>query len=275
MPRRVKRLLVLLVVLAGGLAAAAFSVPDEHGRRQRRHHQPADAQLRRQRDRRQRLLPVLPELRDVPLVGTGASSCRPSRARARDRTRRDHPTANSAFVASYLDTEIGHQLVLQVADARQVTVTPQQLADARTALNEQISSVMSEILQTAEGQNPRYSCSVTGQPLTGQEVLTTMPSSFVDAAGAVRRHRRRARGGPGRCRLQPDRRWRATSRDTTPSSTRRASTPRTFSSESAAAAAAAEVAFGTPFSTVATGATSSGTIPCNTLTTVAAELGVP
>ena len=84
-------------------------------------------------------------------------------------------------MAGYLDTEIGHQIVFQVADARQVTVTPQQLADARTALNEQISSVMSEILQTTEGQNPRYSCSITGQPVTGQEVLATMPSAFVDA----------------------------------------------------------------------------------------------
>ena len=93
----------------------------------------------------------------------------------------DHPTANSAFVASYLDTEIGHQIVLQVADARQVTVTAQQVADARATLSQQISSVMSEILQTAEGQNPRYSCSVTGQPLTGPEVLATMPSSFVDS----------------------------------------------------------------------------------------------
>ena len=39
---------------------------------------------------------------------------------------------------------------------------------------------MSEILQTQQGQDVRYGCSVTGQPLTGTEVLSTMPSSFVD-----------------------------------------------------------------------------------------------
>ena len=43
----------------------------------------------------------------------------------------DHPTATSAFTASYLSTEIGHQLISQVADERHITVTPAELATAR------------------------------------------------------------------------------------------------------------------------------------------------
>ncbi len=54
-------------------------------------------------------------------------------------------------MATYLDTEVGHQLVLQLADTRQVTVTSAQLADARANLSGQISSVMSEILPDAAG----------------------------------------------------------------------------------------------------------------------------
>ena len=194
-------------------------------------------------------------------------------APARGRTQGDHPTANSAFVANYLDTEIGHQIVLQVADARQVMVTPQQLADARATLSQQISSVMSEILQTSEGQNPRYSCTVTGQPLTGQEVLATMPSSFVDAevqfdatAGALEEDLAGVGSSPSALA-----RYYAGHQGQFDTGCFEAAE---FSSESAAQQAADEAAFGTAFSQVASGATNSGTIPCNVLTAVAAELGV-
>ena len=52
---------------------------------------------------------------------------------------------------------MGHQIVLDVADARDVTVTSSQLADARTNLSAQISEVMSEILQEPVAQDVRYS----------------------------------------------------------------------------------------------------------------------
>ena len=52
---------------------------------------------------------------------------------------------------------------------------------------------MSEILQTAQGQDPRYSCTVSGSPISGQQVLDTMPASFVDEQVSFvdegRRHR--------------------------------------------------------------------------------------
>ena len=80
---------------------AAHRSPHRPGRRRRRgrvlgasnaatvngsDHQPAGPQLRRQRHRRQRLLPVLPQLRRSTCRRTGASSCRRSRGRARAST---------------------------------------------------------------------------------------------------------------------------------------------------------------------------------------------
>jgi hypothetical protein len=92
----------------------------------------------------------------------------------------DNPTANSAFVAQYLDTLIGNELLLQVAAKHDVTVTPAQLSDARASFEAHISTVMRDVAQTAQGQNPQYTCSATTNPLTGQDVLATMPASFVD-----------------------------------------------------------------------------------------------
>ena len=62
-----------------------------------------------------------------------------------------------------------------------MTVTQADLTTARASLTTEISSVMSEILQTQQGQDVRYGCSLTGQALTGKQVLDTMPPSFVDA----------------------------------------------------------------------------------------------
>jgi PPIC-type PPIASE domain len=267
----VKWLIVLLVVLAGGLAAAAFSVPTNA------------AVVNGTSISQQTLNSDVSAIAGSPAyqcylnsetyLSSGGSQQLPAVAGAgKGQNAGDHPTANSAFVASYLDTEVGHQIVLQVADARQVTVTAQQLADARTTLSQQISSVMSEILQTAQGQNPRYSCSVTGQPLTGPEVLATMPSSFVESevqfdatAGALEEDLAGVGSSPSA--LAGYYAAHHAQFDTG------CFDAAEFSSESAAEAAAAKVAFGTAFSQVASSATNSGTIPCNALTAVAAELG--
>jgi PPIC-type PPIASE domain len=269
----VKWLIVLLVVLAAGLAAAAFSVPTNA------------AVVNGTAISQQALNSDVTAIANSPfyqcylnsetyLSSGGSQQLPPVAGASQGQNAGDHPTANSAFVASYLDTEIGHQVVLQVADARQVAVTPAQLTNARLTLTGQISSVMSEILQTAVGQNPRYGCSVTGQPVTGQEVLATMPSSFVDeevqfdaTVGALEEDLAGVGSSPSalagyfaRHRAQFD---------------TGCFDAAEFSSESAANEAAAAVAFGTPFSQVVSGATNSGTIPCNTLTSVAAELGAP
>ena len=91
----------------------------------------------------------------------------------------DNPTANNAFVATYLDTVIGHELVEQLAAKHDVTVDSAQSADARASLTNQITGVMQQVAQTAQGQNPRFSCGATS-PLTGQQVLESMPSWFVE-----------------------------------------------------------------------------------------------
>jgi hypothetical protein len=267
----VKRLILLLVVLAGGLAAAAFSVPTNA------------AVVNGTTISQQTLNSDVSAIAGSPpyqcylnsetyLSSSGTQQLPPVVGAGAGQNAGDHPTATSAFVANYLDTEIGHQIVLQVADARRVVVTPAQLADARTTLSRQISSVMAQVLQTAQGQNPRYSCSVTGQPLTGQEVLSTMPSSFVDAevqfdATASALEEDLAGVGSSESALAGYFTRHRSQFDTT------CFDAAEFSSQDAARTAAGKLASGTPFAQVAATAATSGTIPCNVLTTVAAELG--
>ena len=148
-----KWLIVLLVVLGGGLAAAAFSVPTNaavvNGAAISQQTLNSDVSAIAGSAYYQCYLNS-----EAYLSSGGSEQLPPVAGAGQGQNAGDHPTATSAFVASYLDTEIGHQIVLQLADARQVTVTPAQLADARTALTEQISSVMSEILQTTQGAEP-------------------------------------------------------------------------------------------------------------------------
>ena len=183
----------------------------------------------------------------------------------------DHPTASTGFVANYLDTEIGHQLVIELADRRHVTVTPAQLAAARSTLTTEITGVMSEILQTAQGQDPRYSCTVSGSPISGQQVLDTMPASFVDEQVQLRRHRQRRcrRIWPESARATPT--CSGTTRRTGPSSTRCASTRRSSRARARPRRPPPRWTSGTPFAQATAGATQQGTIPCAALTHVAAE----
>ncbi len=171
-----KRLLVLLFVLAGGLVAAALLVPtsaaDVNGTSISQQSLSSDVSAIASSAPYQCYLNS-----QEYLSSNGAGSLPPVTGAGKTENTGDHPTATSAFVATYLDTEIGHQLVQQVADERNVTVTPAQLADARAGYASQITSVMSS---TAQTQNPRLTCG-TAVPLTGQEVLQTMPASFVNA----------------------------------------------------------------------------------------------
>ncbi len=170
-----KRLLVLLLVLAGGLVAAAFLVPtsaaDVNGTTISQQSINSDVSAIAGSAPYQCYLSS-----QEYLSSNGAGSLPPVTGAGRTENAGDHPTATSAFVATYLDTEIGHQLVQQAADERNVTVTPSQLADARAAYEGQITTVMSSVAQT---QNPRLTCGAT-VPLTGQEILQTLPASFVN-----------------------------------------------------------------------------------------------
>ena len=174
-----KRLIALLIVLAGGLAWAAFAVPSNaatvNGTDISQQDLNADVNAIAGSASYQCYLNSqaylssqgTEQLPSVVGAGTGQDVG-------------DHPTATTGFTANYLETKIGHQLVLQLADERNVVVTQADLTTARANLTQQISSVMSQILQTQQGQDVRYGCSLTGQALTGQQVLSTLPASFVD-----------------------------------------------------------------------------------------------
>jgi hypothetical protein len=132
---------------------------------------------------------------------------------------------------------------------------------------------MSEILQTQQGQNVRYGCSLTGQALTGQQVLSSLPTSFVDeqvqfVATASVLQEDLAGVGSTEADLQ---RYYAAHRSEFDSACISAAV---FSSQSAAEDASFEILGGTPFSTVASGTASSGggDQGCHTLTELESAL---
>jgi hypothetical protein len=184
----------------------------------------------------------------------------------------DNPTANTAFVATYLDTVIGHELVEQLAAKRDVTVDSAQLADARASLTNQITSVMRQVAQTQLGQNPRFSCGATVAPLTGQQVLASLPSWFVDqqvqfVATASALQENLAGVGSSEADLQSYFEQHRSQFDTV------CFNAAAYTDQSSAQAAQAAIDFGTPFSQVAASAPQSGAIPCTALVAVAGELG--
>lgn len=267
-----KRLIVLLIVLAGGLAAAAFSVPSNAAT--------VNGSSISQQDLNSDVNAIAGSAyyqcylnSQEYLSSEGSAELPPVIGAGTGQYAGDHPTATSAFVANYLETKIGHELLLQLAAARHVSVTQADVAAARSNLTAQITGVMSEILQTQQGQNVRYGCSVTGQALTGTEVLSTLPSSFVDeqvqfVATATALQEDLAGVGSSAADLQAYFNAHGSRFDTV------CLTAAVFSSESAAQSAAASVATGTPFSTVASNTSSSGggAQGCNVLSDLESQL---
>jgi hypothetical protein len=183
----------------------------------------------------------------------------------------DNPTANNAFVATYLDTVVGHELVEQLAATHNVTVNSAQLTDARANLANQITGVMQQVAQTAQGQNPRFSCGAAS-PLTGEQVLGSLPSWFADqqvqfVATASALQEDLAGVGASEAHLQGYYEKHQAQFDTV------CFNAAEYTDQASAQAAQAAVDFGTPFSQVASSATQSGTIPCTELVAVAGELG--
>ncbi len=170
-----KRLLVLLVLLAGGLAAAAVFVPTNaavvNGTAISQETLSSDVSAIAGSTDYQCYL------NSETTISSSGQSQLPSVSGAGQGQAGQHATATTAFTANYLDTEVAQQLVYQVADRRGVTVTSAQLADARNAYTQNISQVMQ---QAAQSNDPRYTCGAT-VPLTGDQVLSTLPSSFVDS----------------------------------------------------------------------------------------------
>ena len=267
-----KRFLVLLVVLAGGLAWAAFSVPSNAAT--------VNGSAISQQDLNSDVSAIASSAyyqcylnSEEYLSSEGSAQAPPVLGAGTGQYAGDHPTATTAFVASYLETDIGHQLLLQLAGERHVNVTQADLVTARSDLTEQISEVMSEILQTQEGQNIQYGCSLTGQALTGQQVLDSMPASFVDqqvqfVAEASALEEDLAGVGSSAADLQNYFSAHSARFDTA------CLTAAVYSSESAAQAGAAQVASGTPFATVAAGTSASGggALGCDVLSDLITKL---
>ncbi len=267
-----KRLIALLVVVAGGLVAAAFLVPSDaatvNGASISQHDLSSDVNAIAGSAYYQCYLNS-----QAYLSSQGSQQLPPVVGAGTGQYAGDHPTATTAFTANYLETKIGHQLVLQLADERHVVVTQAELATARSNLTQQISSVMTQILQTQQGQNVRYGCSLTGQPLTGEQVLGSLPASFVDeqvqfVATATVLQEDLAGVGSSDTDLERFYTAHRAQFDTACISAA------VFSSEAAAQDAAAQVAHGTPFATVASSTASSGggDQGCHVLTELASAL---
>jgi hypothetical protein len=171
----VKWFLVLLVLIGGGLAAAALTVPTNA------------AVVNGTAISQQTLNSDVTAIADSPdyqcylnsqaaLASNGQQALPPVSGAGKGQGGQN-ATATTAFVATYLDTEVGHQLVLQLADERHVVVSPAQLADARTSFENQITQVMQQV--ASQTQNQRFTCG-SSVPLTGPVVLGTLPASFVD-----------------------------------------------------------------------------------------------
>jgi hypothetical protein len=267
----VKWLLALLVLLGGGVAWAAFAVPTNaavvNGSAISQASLNSDVNAIAGSAEYQCYLNS-----QAYLSSNGQSTLPPVAGAGKGQNAGDNPTANSAFVANYLDTVIGHELVDQLAAKRNVTVNTAQLADARSSLENQITAVMQQVAQTAQGQNPQFSCGAVSRPLTGQQVLGSVPSWFVDqqvqfVATASALQEDLAGVGSSEASLQGYYEKHRAQFDTV------CFNAAEYTDQASAQAAQAAVNFGTPFSQVASSATRSGTIPCTELVAVAGELG--
>jgi hypothetical protein len=243
-----KWLLLLLVVLAGGVAAAALTVPTNA------------VVVNGSTISQQSLNSDLTAIAASPLYqcyvnsqaflsSNGQQVLPPVSGAGKSQDSDHHPTATTSYTATYLDLRIQHELITQMAARRHIEVTQAELDQARSDYTNQISQVMTQIEQTAQGQNPRYTCGST-TPLTGTEVLSTMPPAFVDqqvqfVATTVALEENLAGIGSSEADLRAYFEEHHSEFDTV------CVTLAGYATQSDAEAAAAQVAAGTPFSQVA------------------------
>jgi hypothetical protein len=266
-----KWLLALLVLLGGGVAWAAFAVPTNaavvNGSAISQASLNSDVHAIARSAEYQCYLNS-----NAYLSSQGSQTLQPVGGAGKGQNAGDSPTANSAFVATYLDTLIGNELLLQVATKHNVTVTSAQLNDARVSFESHISAVMSGVSQTAQGQNPLYTCGAT-MPLTGKEVLATMPSSFVDdevqfVATASALQLDLAGVGASEDNLRRYYEKHGAQFDTA------CFNAAEYPDESSARDVQAAVDLGTPFAQATRSAARSGSFQCAQLVVLASELGV-
>jgi len=257
----VKRLIVLLIVLAGGLAAACFAVPSNaatvNGASISQDTFNSDLNA----------IAGSPDYRcyltGEEAVATGGETTLPTiegSGQSGDGT--SHSSVSTAFASYYLDIEIGHQLVLQLAAERNLQVTQQDLDAARTELTGQITAVLSDVTGS------QYACAAG---TTAEEVLHSVPASLVDrtvkfnaTVNVLEEHA----AGVGSSSADLERYFddHASEFDTA------CFTVAQYSSEADATAAAATVAAGTPFSTVAAQTEGGGPQGCDILYGIASSL---
>ncbi len=264
-----KWFLVLLVLLGGGLAAAAFAVPTNAA--------VVNGSAISQQSFNSDMNAISKSadyqcyLNSQEYLSSGGGQLPPVTGAGQGQNAGDNPTATTGFAATYLDTEVNQEIVQQQATSHHVTLTQADLTRARSELTGEITSVMSEVAQTAEGQNPHYTCSVSGQAITGQQVLMSMPASFVDeqvqfVANVLALQDLLSGMGSSTADLQHYFGQHQSQFDTV------CFTVAAYSSESAAQAGAAAAASGTPFSQVASQSTQGGPQGCAVLSDLVSEL---
>ena len=212
-----KRFIVLLVLLAGGLAAAALTIPTNaatvNGSAISQNLLNADiTAIANSRDYQcylnaQAYVESQGQQLLAPVDGVGQT---PGSGM--------HPTATTAFVAPYVDTEISHVMVANLAAQRGLQPTAKEVDAARSELSTQITQTMSEVSQV-----PNDSVTCASGPHPDRPGGPGHHAGVVrDTDGHLRRHRRTP-GGPlvgGRHHGRLDE---ATSTPTGPSSTPRVS----------------------------------------------------
>jgi hypothetical protein len=257
----VKRLILLLIVLAGGLAAAAFAVPSNA------------ATVNGVSISQQQLnsdLSAIANSHDYQCflnaqeaVGTGGQTSLPAVDGAGGTVGSGtHPAISSAFAANYLDTAVGHQLILELAAKDHLTISTQDLSKARASLKAQITGVLSAVAGS------KFAC---GTQAPTAQAVDSMPSSFVDSNvrfnATVSAFEEYAAGvGTSTADLTRYYTNHAAEFDTA------CFTVAEYSSQSGAQAALAAVAAGTPFAQVAAEVTGGGPQGCDILYGIAAQL---
>jgi len=85
-----------------------------------------------------------------------------------------NPTATTAYVSQYLGTQIGHQLLINLATKQGVKPTTAQVNAARKSLVSQAQQTLTEVSQVESEITP---CADAGA-ITGATVINSMPSWF-------------------------------------------------------------------------------------------------
>jgi PPIC-type PPIASE domain len=176
----VKRFIVALIIAAGGLAAAALAIPKTAATVQ------GTAITQNALNDDVTAIANSPDYQcylnaQAYLESSGQQITAPLGGAGQSAGTTAHPTATTAFVGPYVATKINQVMVENLATSRGLTVTSKEITEAQTELEGQITETMSEAAQHTE--SPNITCGAV--PLTGKEVLATMPGWFNNQAATA------------------------------------------------------------------------------------------